>query len=613
VRYLTAVLLFLLAGDAVAQERVRRVDPSRKSAGQRRLEATTTLVKGQCVDGVTGKPLAGCVVEVKVLGRSLVVYPEVLLEPPKVTTGADGSFAIRVAAHESLRVSFDASLPGRWPRTGYWQYLEPGTVEEVGKVPMYVGVNAVGKVVDEQGKPIAGLSIGLDDLRVFLGCELDKGDRRFLVERRLENATTSGRAAHSRGNKVRWNTTADDGAFTSSHVLPPGRCDVRLGTNQYILIQPKQVLIPSEGPMEPVTVIVREQPCLSGIVVDDKGQPVANVLLQPQPGNRRSGLLASARTANDGTFQIYRPAGGGEQASISVTDADLFERPKPTEYFAWGEKDIRIELQPALRVPIRVVEAGSNEPVTQYAVRVDSLPATSNKPTGRLRHIGNHDRGVLTVAGVPRGNARIWVVPTDPKLLFKAVDIDAKERMGPLKIELERLVPMLVQVLDPKGMPVKNARVAVIKPGKQLPGLGGRIRMIRYRVVNPREEQSHIYANERYPEFDTQVFATRTDAGGQCIVHGISGYEDMRLHVHVGGEEVCREGRVAFGAKANGVTLRLPSRARTALLLMIARTELELQQTLLPGTKAYKKRELKLKSLRKMLSDLDKRTRGGGR
>lgn len=45
-------------------------------------------------------------------------------------------------------MSFEAAFDGRWPRTGRWRYLVPGSVEDVGDVVMHAGVRAVGKVVD---------------------------------------------------------------------------------------------------------------------------------------------------------------------------------------------------------------------------------------------------------------------------------------------------------------------------------------------------------------------------------------------------------------------------------------------------------------------------------
>lgn len=607
-RYLAAILLMSFVCAAVAQERVRRVDPLQKSAEQRRLDKMTAVVKGQCVDGVTGKPLAGCVVELTASGRTLVAYAEELLQPPKVTTGPDGTFAVRVAANEILQVRFEASLPGRWPRTGFWQYLEPGTVEQVGKVPMYVGVPAAGKVVDEQGQPISGLSIGLDDLRLFLGCELDKGDGRFLVKRRLHGATTSARAVHDRANKQHWNTTADDGSFATRHALPPGRCELRLGTRRYTLIQPKQVSIPSAGPMEPFTVVVREQPCLSGMVVDTDGQPVADVLLHAQHGSPRKPRSVSARTAADGTFAIYRPVGAADQAKIIVMDPGLYERPKPIQELAWGDEDIRIEMRPALRVAIRVIEAGSRKPVTEYGVRAYSLSGgTSSSSERRLRNAGNHPAGRFTVPGVPRGRSRIWVVPSDPKLLFQTVDIDAAEQMGLVTIELTRLVPMIVQVLDPQGMPVQNAKVAVIQRGNR----GRRLPMVNAHAVNPRAVQLRAYSSNPQVQFETEVFLARTDAGGQCIVHGISGREDLLLSVRIDGDEVHRESGVAFGPQAHGYTVRLPSEARKMLLLTIARLEMQLKHTYLPGSAPFKKCAHELKMVRKALEELDERSKGG--
>ena len=48
------------------------------------------------------------------------------------------------------------------------------------------------------------------------------------------------------------------------------------------LVEPKHIVIPKEGPMKPVTVVVRQEPYLGGVVVDEQGTPISRVRLHAQ-------------------------------------------------------------------------------------------------------------------------------------------------------------------------------------------------------------------------------------------------------------------------------------------------------------------------------------------
>ena len=552
-RVLIAAMLLCVTG-LLAQERVRREnDPHHKPASQRKLEDISAIVKGRCVDGATGQPLAGCMVDVHAWGRVAGGVPEDLKRPEKVVTGADGTFEVRVLAKEQFQVSFEATLDGRWPRTGRWRYLMPGTVEDVGDVTMHMGVRAVGKIVDQDGKPVSGIMIGLDELRLYLGSERDKDDHRPLRERLDENTKSGLLAFHLHANKVRYGRTGDDGSFTSKDALPPGRCEVRLSGRGLSLVKPKHITIPKTGPMQPVTIVVREEPFLGGIVVDENGQPVQGVMLQAEFRRNGSGRIASAWSAKDGTFKIYRVEGATDKASIAIDNPGPCERAAPTGPFAWGKKDIRIELRRALMVPVRVVESGTKKAIEEFAVRAHPIGRrSSHSMDQRLRLSGHHERGKVDVTRMPRGENRITIIPKDPTLLCTTTDVTAAVDMQPVTIEVQRLVPMMVQVLDHDGQPAAKAQVLVIEPGNrpQRPGM-------KPRANNPRSDSLGSFSSDPSVKFDTEIYRATTDAGGQCIVYGISGRDDLILGARIGRGDTQRETGIAFGAKGNGYTITL--------------------------------------------------------
>ncbi|MCB9876304.1 MAG: hypothetical protein H6835_01770 [Planctomycetes bacterium] len=537
-RAVALVVPLLLAALVAAQEpEVARTEARQKEAAQRALDKISAVVEGRCVDGATGEPLPGVTVELHAWGGRRDDAPNELLRPEAVTTEADGKFSIRVFARDDYQVGFDASIEGRWPRTGRWRNLPAGQVEQVGDVKLYPGVRAVGKVVDEQGEPVPDVSVGIDDLPLFLGSEeAPRGPRRGGIQIGAR-AEPLGRAMHFAANGVRWSHSKGDGTFESREALPAGTFEVRINNQEITLVEPAEITIPEHGPMQPLTIVVRQVPYLAGVVVDDTGAPVKGVALQAVLN--RSGRMASAWTRDDGTFRIYRVENCPDEVAIQVDDPGPCERAALPDRHTWGKHDIRIELRRALTVELRVVVAGTGEPVEQFAVR--SFPTgglAMMSSDRRLGRSGEHPGGVLQVPGIARGGARIGVVAKDPTLRYAEIEIDARDGMAPLRVELERMVPMMVQVLDDKGLPLAKATVGVLEQGNR----------DEHRSYNdPRSDSLSIFSSDLTARFDELLHQAVTDEGGQCIVYGLDGRSDLVLIVRQDRDERARVTDVSFG------------------------------------------------------------------
>ncbi|MEZ6037175.1 MAG: hypothetical protein R3F29_06820 [Planctomycetota bacterium] len=531
------VPLLLVALVAAQEPEVARSEARKKEAEQRALDKISGVVSGRCVDGVTGEPLVGVTVKLHAWGGRRDGAPKELLEPEAVTTGADGRFSIRVFARDDYQVGFDAAIEGRWPRTGRWNHVIAGEVEQVGDVKLYPGVRVVGKVVDEQGEPVPNVTVGIDDLPLFLGSEeAPRGKRRAGIQIGAR-AEPRSRASHWAANGVRWSHSGADGTFESREALPAGTFELRINNREVALVEPKEITIPEQGPMQPVTIVVRQEPYIGGVVVDENGTPVKGVDLHAVL--RRSGRMASAWTRDDGTFRIYRVENCPEKVALQVQDPGPCERALLSGEYAWGDHDVRIELRRALTVELRVVVAGTSEPVEHFAVR--SFPtggpmiSSSDRRLGRL---GEHPGGMLQVPGIARGGARIGVVAKDPTLRYVEVDFDAADGMAPLRVELERMVPMMVQVLDDKGSPLAKVTVGVLEPGTQS----------EHRAYNdPRDDNLSVFSSDPTARFDELLHQAVTDEGGQCIVYGLDGRSDLVLIVRQGGDERARVTDVSFG------------------------------------------------------------------
>ena len=547
-KVVVTVLFVVLMCGIPAQEKVRRADDARRE--QIKQAKLSAIVKGQCVDGKTGEPLAGCKVVLDVWGGgSTDDLPPELCKPKPVITDADGRFALRVLAHERWQIGLDISLAGRWPRTGRWRNLLPGEVADMGAIPLHRGVHAVGRVVDEQGQPMRDAMVGIEDLGLFVGSETDANAKAQRSGVGPLGVGERSRAMHFAANSVRWCRSQADGAFTSRVALPAGTFELRIGNPNVTMVYTAKITIPAEAPMDPITVVVREPPFLGGVVVDEHGLPVKGVRVSAEL--KRDGRMASARTRADGTFKIYRIANCPDTVRIEVSDPGPCERTDPSKPFAWGKTGITIELQRALTVAITVVEAGTNKPVEEFAVRAFSMQAKAmNSVDRRLQLSGHHVDGKLEIPGVSRGTSRIAVIPKDPHLHCTQVDIVAEEGMESLRIEVQRLQPMMVQVLDKNGAPVANANVFVIE-------LGNYPIHDEQSFDDPRNLDVGSLSSNPATTFDTLVHRTVTDGGGQCIAYGIGGRKDLVIGVRVGDGKLHRDTKVAFGSSGNGHTVQL--------------------------------------------------------
>ena len=113
-----------------------------------------------------------------------------------------------------------------------------------------------------------------------------------------------------------------------------------------------------------------------------------------------------------------------------------------------------------------------------------------------------------------------------------------------LRVEVMRLVPMKLSVMDAKSQPVGNLQILVITPGNYRNSDGSE------EIRNPRREVNGVGFYPKGTTFDTEIYRATTDAAGQCIVYGIAGRKDLVLRlVRPGGKTGQRVTAVAFGAK----------------------------------------------------------------
>ncbi|MFK7743175.1 MAG: hypothetical protein AB8H80_22865 [Planctomycetota bacterium] len=503
---------------------------SRKQEGQnRQRQQQTAHIAGRCVDDQTDEPLAGCRVTLSAWGgRSMEGLPAELLNPEAVTTGADGRFSIAVLANRSFQVSLQVTHSERSLRNGRWRYLEAGTVEDVGDIRLAPGTIAAAKIVDADGQPVAGATVAIDGLALSLA---------MAEAARPANAGLA-LAMHDKTSSIGIGPADKLGAARSRWCLPPGTYDLAVRRRGLSLVEPRTITIPTQGAMQPLRIVVKQEPYIAGIVVDESGTPASGVGLGIRV--RRTRRMLGARSKQDGRFRIYRAEHAPDRVRINIDDPGPCEPHGPTQPIAWGTHDVRIELKRLLTLTATVVMAGSGEPVEDFAIRC--YATKSNRGMARRsvpRLAGRHENGTLTVDRVAPGKNRLYVIPKDPTLRFAKVDLDATKGVKPLRIQVQKLVPQMVQLVDADGQPIANTEILTVEPGGTP----------HSSWIDPRHDGPMMPIHRQTEQMDVLVHRAKTDGGGTCVVYGTPGRKDLALLVCSDTTVLKRVDDVAFGTQ----------------------------------------------------------------
>lgn len=404
-------------------------------------DPTHAVVRGRCVAPETGQPLAGCklVFDGRPCNSDLMnrYGKQDWKDPEPVVTGADGRFEIRFVPPPPYQHHLDISLAGRVPRTARWGPFRPGQVDDLGDVPLSVGYIVKGRVLDQAGKPVPRLSVGVTDLPLPL--------------------------RQDAANDVRYGSTKDDGSFEIEVPLPPGIWPLRVEGGGCSLVEPATVEVKAQAEPNQLTVRVQRMPSIDGVVFDDRGQPVPRVYVQARPG--AGNWMTSAWSRKDGSFTIYKRDGSPDEVKLEIDDPGPCEAVAIEGTFAWDTHGLRIELPRALSFELTVVEAGTGKPVEDFAVQCHPTARSGHSRFTDLR-LGNepHRDGKVVVDKVWRGSNVLTVVPRDPTLLpSDPTTFDAVPgQLAPRRVEIVRMQPIELQLVDADGKALPSRQAWIV-------------------------------------------------------------------------------------------------------------------------------------------------------
>ena len=212
------------------------------------------------------------------------------------------------------------------------------------------GAKIVGRVVDANGKPIAGAQV-VDSTRGLT----------FLTY-------------------VRRVFTDAEGRF---HIHLPRGGDVTL-TAQVEGYQPMTLKVVAQPDSPPVEFRLARGRMLRGRVVDTQGKPIAGASLIIPSYGKHKGVFFRKWTDAQGRFEWDSAPEGPVEFSIGAEGHDGAD----LTYLTAGEKEAVVVLKPELDVRLRVVDAETGKPIPQFDFRiVAGKPGTGDSRWGQPTHV----------------------------------------------------------------------------------------------------------------------------------------------------------------------------------------------------------------------------------
>ncbi len=381
------------------------VDPTAEESG-----AAAVHIRGRLVDEA-GRPVrAGEVVcSIPAAGR---VGP--------VGCDADGRFAVRFAIPVDPRITLEVLAPQRCTMFRALHLDAIGHDIDVGDVVLRAGVLFSGRLVDRAGVPVSPGQLGA---RVTLrAVDGSTGPGAFDVVNAAVTAVAAG------------------GSFAFRGWWRPGEYQLQVDGLARVDAEPVR-LLPPETHVDLVVLRPDEIPELRGVVVDERGEPLHSARVAIGSATSGAGSIEPDRSAADGSFVLRwaPPLALHEPVSLSVARAGYRSVETPAIH-SWGAGRVRLVLERAPRLSIRVVRAADDSPVEDFVVRMISAEAARRTAARRGDALTGrtHPGGVVEIGDLQAGD---WVVVVEP-----AADSGLAEGREEVQIGAGAPAPLLIRL-----------------------------------------------------------------------------------------------------------------------------------------------------------------------
>ncbi len=420
----------------------------------------------------------------------------------EVKTDADGAFRLAVPA---LAAGHYSRLDLLVIAKGYGPAWRKAADDEPPSVTLQLARErtAVGRLIDLQGQPAAGLKLRPIRVLPSAGRGRAGGSRRGgplsdADEERLHQAARRQQGFEFRADGSGWPaavTTDAEGRFRLDGFARDQEVHLLVEDDRFAR---QEVVVPAEGQERDkelsVTLLPPRQ--FTGRAVSaDTAQPVAGARVRVTTFQRTesptsAGPFAEGRTGTDGRFSVN--AFSGEQFLVEVLPPHGEPYLAAFKPAAWSRGAVKQEIDFTLArgVLVRgtVLEPGGKKPVVSATVSVRG----PGEPTARLplplldrlnhRVFTGADGSFEVVA--PAGSSRLLVTGPNPDYVYRTITeqelltgkvggevrhfhavlplgLRAKDGPKEVKVELRRAITVKGRIVGPDGKPVPSAELAV--------------------------------------------------------------------------------------------------------------------------------------------------------
>jgi RNA polymerase sigma-70 factor (ECF subfamily) len=347
------------------------------------------------------------------------------------TTADDGRFCIELALPEPRHVTLRVHAPQRAAVSRQWARVDAGDLD-CGDVPLALGAALIARVVDEHAAPADGVRLAFH----------------------LQQAG----AAPWRAASV-YAASGADGSVPTTAVLAPGTWQIACNS-QHRLLRAARVDVPVGGGTVTVEVVVRRSedlPSIRGVVVDDGGTPVRDLVLYAR---RSVGADLRCTTAADGTFRFVRTEGPDEPVQLRLYGRHRLRDAEARH--AWGARDVQVHVLGPVPARLRVVDAAGRA-VTRFAVRLQAVAGDRSSVLSAAQVRRQLHGDVLVVRDLPPDRYRVAILPEDAAAGACAPVEWQIERDVELRVALAVPADLRVALRLPDGAPVARSRVQLLR------------------------------------------------------------------------------------------------------------------------------------------------------
>ncbi len=484
------------------------------------------LIEGRCVDP-SGAPIVGCEIVMDGLWRSWsrdwFKTPIPWVRPSRQRTDADGRFRFEFEPPEPFLLQLKILPKRHVAAICLWTHLDAGGSEDLGDIVLPALRAVRGRVVDEQGRAVAGVLV-------------DVASWTFPAVR-----GGSGALHKLRPQQVR---SRADGTFGPAFLVLAGDATLRVSDEVELVSSGRIAADVSER-----VLVVRRRATISGRVISASGLPLPGV------GVVARGRLAvgHATSESDGTFVLHADRRADRDAPVSVSTDGTGSVPVSSAVASrWGANNVVLSREPLAKTRVTVRDAVTHRPVQFFAILCRPLESRfAGIDLDWIRHVCIDPKGVVEVDRVYPGRNELIVFPSSPKLApCRPIVFSAGTAL--VEVELTRRESILVEVRDLHGVPVRSARVRLLRTA----GSRDRLDLHHYAFwrLAPEYRASDV---EPVPDLVSQA---RTDGSGRARL-GLPRSSQFRLAV-IGDAGVALVERVVRHARPGKVVrLQVPSSA----------------------------------------------------